>query len=162
MDKKTIKFMVYIASSIILLCGLFVIGDYFSLFGTKTNLKLVFAEVRFRTLDADTRGLVLDVGVRCFQKHNKNACTRRNSHRAGIVAAHVPVRRVIVSSFLFKKSEQIIKAADPKMHFMLLHQNYHNQTKTILLDDIYANKVNEYTIEMPPRKWEEQEEQTDE
>ncbi|MCZ6803816.1 MAG: hypothetical protein O7D86_07765 [Proteobacteria bacterium] len=94
MNNKYIKVIIYSISAITLICGLFVVADYFSLFGTKTDVKLDFVEARFRTLDADTGGVVLDIGVRCFQKNNKNACTRRDSHRVGIVSVHIPVRRV--------------------------------------------------------------------
>ena len=95
--------------------------------------------------------MVLNVGIRCFQKHNNNACTRRDSHRVGIVSVHIPVRRMIRSTLLFNKSENIIKTADPKIHIMLIHQNYRNPVKTLLLDDVYNNKVNEYDVKMKPR-----------
>lgn len=157
-SNKNLKIGIYALISVLFISGLFVVADYYSLFGTKTTLKLDFLEVRIRTIDAETGALVFDVGVRCFQKNTMDACTRRESHKAGIVAAHIPVRRVIVSSLLFKKSEEIIKAADPKMHIMLMHRNYYNPTKTILLEDVYSNKLVDYTVEMPPRKWEEQEE----
>lgn len=162
MNKKVIKQGITVVSTLLLLCGLFVTADYFSLFGTKTRVKLDFVEARFRTIDAETGDLVLDVGVRCFQKNNKNACTRRDSHRVGIVTVHVPVQRVTRSTLLFKKSEEMIKASDPEIHIMFIHQDYFNPTETLLLDDVYANKVNEYTVEMPPRKWAGQEEETNE
>jgi len=157
-NNKKFKIILFSILSAVLFVGLFVAADYYSLFGTKTNLKLDFVEVRIRTLDADTGGLVLDAGVRCFQKNNMNACTRRDSHRAGIVSAHIPVRREIVSTYLFRKSEEIIKTVVPEIHIMLIHQKYNNQTMTILLEDVYANKVKEYSVQMPPGKWVEQEE----
>ncbi len=162
MDTKIVKIIVIIAIAIAILAGSFVTADYFALFGTKKNLKLDFVEARFRTLDKETGALVFDVGVRCFQQNNMNACSRRDSHQAGVVSAHIPVRRLIESTLLFKKSEEIIKSADPELHVMLMHQNYYNPTKTILLDDIYSHKQIEYTVEMPPRKWEQPEEDEDE
>ncbi len=148
--------------AIIAIFGLFVIADYFALFGTEKTLKIEFVEVRLRTLNAETGSLVFDVGVRCFQKGNMNACTRRESHQAGVVAVHIPVRRVIESTLLFDKSEEIIRTADPKMQIMLLHQNYNNPIKAILLDEIYAHSGIEYTVAMPPRKWDAPEVETDE
>jgi len=152
-NTKSIKVVIYSISSVTLICGLFIVADYFTLFGTKIDVKLEFIEVRFRTLDADTGGLVLDVGVRCFKKNNKNACTRRDSHRLGIVSVHIPVRRVIKKSLLFEKSNELIKAKDPEIKIMLLHQNYNNQIKTMLLDEMYSNKVNEYIVKMKPLHW---------
>ena len=64
------------------------------------------------------------------------------------------MRRVIKKSVLFEKSEELIKAADPKIHIMFLHQNYHNPVETLLLDEVYSNKINEYTVNMKPRIWE--------
>ncbi len=154
--------MIYSILSVALICGLFIAADYYSLFGTRTNVKLDFVEARFRTLDADTGKLVLNVGVRCFQKNNMNACTRRDSHRAGIVSVHIPVRRIIKKSVLFEKSEELIKASDPEIHIMLFHQNYHNPTETLLLADIYSNKVNEITVNMKPRIWDDLGESDDE
>lgn len=166
MDKKIIKKVFYIISGLIIFIGLFVVADYFTLFGTNTNVKLDFVEARLRAIDAETDSLVMNVGVRCFQKNNSNACTRRESHQVGVVSVHIPVRRVIEKSLFFKRSEEIIKAADPKIHIMLLHKDYYNPTKTLLLDDVYENKINEYEVEMPPRDWgdaqQEQEEEANE
>ena len=163
MDKKKIKIFVTILASIIIVSGVFVTADYFAVFGTKTILKLDFVEARFRTINKDTGALVFEVGVRCFQRNNMDACTRRDSHQAGVVSAHIPVRRVIESTLLFEKSEDIIKSADPNLHVMLMHQNYNNPTKTILLEDIYSGKKMEYIVEMSPRYWDEPtEENTDE
>lgn len=153
MNNKKTKIFSSIIAGVVIVAGLFVTADYYGLFGIRTELKLNFVEARFRTLDKETGALVFDVGVRCFQKNNMDACTRRESHQAGVVAAHIPVRRVIKSTLFFKKSEEIIKSADPKLHVMLMHQNYNNPTKTILLDDIYTKKQTEYNVEMPPRKW---------
>ena len=71
---------------VVLICSALIIADYFALFGMDTKIKLDFVEARFKTIDAETGGLVLDVGVRCLQKNNDNACTRRESHRLGIGA----------------------------------------------------------------------------
>ena len=162
MDKKIIKKGIYTVLVLVVLGAIFVIADYFGLFGTRTRLKLDFVVANIRTIDAETGKLVFDVGVRCFQKRNNNACTRRDSHRAGIVSVHIPVRKVIRSTLLFDKSKEIIKSEDPKLHIMLIHQDYNNPTKTVMLDDIYQNKVNDYTVEMPPRKWEGMEDDIDE
>lgn len=133
--------------------GAFVTADYFAVFSVKQEVKLDFVEARFRTIDQDTKALVFEVGVRCFQKNNMNACTRRESHQAGVVSAHIPIYRVVERTLLFKKSEEIIKSADPKLQVMLLHKDYHNPVKTIVLEDIYTKREIEYTVEMPPRDW---------
>ena len=157
-----VKKVVYGVSAILALAVIFIIADYFALFGTSTKIKLDFVETNIRTIDAETGSLVFEVGVRCFQHKNDNACTRRESHRAGVVSVHIPVRRVIKKTLLFKKSEELIKAKDPKIHIMLIHQDYYNPTKTVLLDDIYTQKVIDYTVEMKPRQWDLPEGEADE
>lgn len=155
MHKKMIKIWVYCVSSVTLIASLFVIADYFSLFGTKLDVNLDFSEVRFRTLDADTGGLIMNVGVRCIQKQINNACTRKESHQVGVISVNIPVQRVIKKTILFKKAEEIVKTLDPKIHIMLIHQNYHNPRKTLLMEDLYSNKVTEYEINMTPKAWSE-------
>ena len=162
MNKKSVRLAIYIVSLLILVSGIFVTADYFSLFGTKLDVRLDFSEVRFRTLDADTGGVIMRVRVRCTQKHIENACTRRESHQVGVVSVHIPIQRVIKKTILFKKEEEIIKTLDPKIHIMLIPQNYPNQIQTLLMEDLYTNRVTEYVIKMSPRKWEEQEDNTNE
>jgi hypothetical protein len=158
MSNKIIKRVAYVVSFLIVVSGLFVTADYFSLFGTKLDVRLDFSEIRFRTLDADTGGIIMHVGVRCTQKHIENACTRRESHQVGVISVHIPVQRVIKKTILFDKAEEIVKTLDPKIHVMLIHQNYSNPIKTLLMEDLYSNRVTEYVIEMTPIKWEEKEE----
>ncbi|MCZ6803817.1 MAG: hypothetical protein O7D86_07770 [Proteobacteria bacterium] len=64
----------------------------------------------------------------------------------------------IKKTVLFQKSEELIKAKDPIMQIMFLHHNYHNPIETLLLDDVYSGKVNEYTVNMKPRIWEDTDE----
>jgi hypothetical protein len=150
MDKKALRPVVFIVSSLLVICGLFVTADYFAVFGTTVETKLDFAEVRFRTVDKESGNLIMNVGVRCFQKRNKNACTRRDSDQVGVVAVHIPVQRGIKKTVLFTKINEIYKSVDPKIHIMLIHQNYKNQMKTLLMEDVYSNKVSEQTVEMLP------------
>ncbi len=159
MNKKTIKLAVSVVSSILLILGAFVVADYFELFGTKVETKLEFSEVRFRTLDAETGGLIMGVGVRCFQKNNKNACTRRDSHQVGVVTVHIPVQRAIKKTILFKKEEGIFKATDPKIHIMFIHQDHHKSTETIIMENVYSNNLIEQTVKMQPIAWPEPEQE---
>lgn len=95
MNKKTIKLVVSIVSSLMLAIGTFVVADYFALFGTTIEKKLEFSEIRIRTMDKDTGAIIMHVGVRCFQKNNMNACTRKESHKVGVVSVNIPVQRGI-------------------------------------------------------------------
>jgi len=157
-----VRLLVYIVSLLMLISGLFIAADYFSLFGTKLDVRLDFSEVRFRTLDADTGGVVMNVGVRCTQKGIENACTRRESHQVGVVSVHIPVQRVIKKTFFFKKEEEIVKTLDPNIHIILIHHNHSILIKTLLMEDLYSNGVTEYVVKMSPAKREVLEENNNE
>lgn len=155
MDKKQIKIFSTIIAAVLIIGGALVTADYFELFGTKIEKRLSFAEIRFRTLDKETGGIVTDVGVRCFQKQNMNACTRKESHQMGVVSVNIPVQRAVKKTMLFKKAEEVYKSIDPKINIMLLHKDYHNPTVTLTMEDVYSNKLGEQTVGMPPRNWDE-------
>lgn len=125
-----------------------VAADYFTLFGSKTRVELAFTEARFKTTDKNNGNLIFNVGVRCFQKGNHNACTLRDSHQAGVVSVHFPYKRIIESSLLFTKNEKIEKAANPNVNIMFIHNDYYTITKKILLDDLFEDSGNEYRVEM--------------
>ena len=147
-SKRKIRFAISFLSTILLCVAVFVIADYFTLFGTSKRVELDFVEARFRTVEKNTGNLVFGAGVRCFQKHNNNACTLRDSHQAGVVSVNVPVKRIIESSLLFTQNETIEKSADPKIHMMFIHNSHMKETVTLLLEDIFANPGKEYQVEM--------------
>ncbi len=153
MDNKQIKIFATILTSVIIIAGAFITADYFELFGAKIEKRLSFSEIRFRTLDKESGAIVTDVGVRCFQKTNMNACTRKESHQFGVVSVNIPVQRAVKKTLLFKKAEEIYKSIDPKINIMLLHQNYYNPTVTLMMEDVYSNKISQQTVEMQPRVW---------
>ncbi len=154
MDKKKIKIFVTIIAAVLTIAAALVAADYFELFGSKIEKRLGFSEIRFRTLDKETGGIVTNVGVRCFQKQNMNACTRKESHQLGVVSVNIPIQRAVKKTLLFKKAEEIYKSIDPKVHVMLIHQNYYKQTVTLIMEDVYSNVVGEQTVEMSPIEWE--------
>ena len=147
------KKIYYSIFAVIVLSALFVLADYFALFGTKTNIKLDFAEGTFRTVDAETGDLVLQVIVRCIQKHNNKACTQRETNKANIVSVHLPMKRIVTESLLFKQSEKTEKPADPNIQIKFIHPNYGLPFVKFKVDDFYAGKLNEYVIKMNRIDW---------
>lgn len=141
--------VVNIVSTVLMCIAVFVIADYFALFGTSKHVELDFVEARFRTVEKDTGALIFGAGVRCFQKRNNNACTRRDSHQAGVLSVNVPFKRIIESSLLFVQNETFEKPADPKIHMMFIHNSHMKATKTLFLEDMFANPGKEYQVEMP-------------
>lgn len=147
-SKHKIRLTINFVSTLLLCVAVFVIADYFALFGTSKRVELDFVEARFRTIEKNTGALIFGAGVRCFQKKNNNACTRRDSHQAGVVSVNVPFKRIIESSFLFIQNETFEKPADPKIHMMFIHNSHMKATKTLLLEEMFANPGKEYQVEM--------------
>ena len=158
-NNKKLKYIVTGACSIILIAGLFVAVDYFSLFGSKIEKRLSFAEIRFRTLDKESGNIVMNAGVRCFQKTNMNSCTLKDSHQVGVVSVNVPIQKAVKKTLLFKKAEEIYKSINPEINIMIIHSDYHNRTIKIKMEELYSSSIIEKTIEMTPRDWGKSEEE---
>lgn len=147
MNKK-IKIIIGVVIFILLSSISFVAADYSELFGYKVEKRLSFAEIRFRTVDKETGGVIMNAGVRCFQQTNNNSCTLKESHQLGVVSVNVPVQKAVKKTILFKKAEEIYKSIDPEINIMIIHNNYYKQTVKMKMEDIYANSVIEKTLEM--------------
>ena len=121
----------------------FVIGDYFVLFGTHVVNRYEFLEMNFKPVDGETGSPVLDVHVRCFQKNNHNACTERDSHKTGILLINIPVTKQVTKSILFQQDTRIQDALDPKLHIMFIHNDYANPVETYQIAELplFANDL---------------------
>lgn len=128
---------------------LFVIADYFSLFGIKEKEKFDLVELNFVTIDEETGAPVNDVKARCFQKNNNNACTQREGVGINSVSINIPVQKIYTHSILFEKNARIKKTADPKVHIMFIHKDYANPVETVFVDELPALKERKITIKMP-------------
>lgn len=147
--KTSITVIIFLFVTIIL----FVSADYFELFGSTIEKRLSFAEVRFRTLDKETGKIIMNAGVRCFQRTNMNSCTLKDSHQVGIVSVNVPIQKAVKKTLLFKKAEEIYKSIDPDINIMIIHSDYHNPIVKMKMEELYSNSVIEKTIEMSPKDW---------
>ena len=128
---------------------LFVIADYFSLFGVKETEKYDLAELNFITIDEETGAPVSDVKVRCFQKKNNNACTQRETVGVNTVSINIPVQKIQTHSILFEKDVRVKKTADPKVHVMFIHKDYANPVETVFVDELLDLNERKITIKMP-------------
>jgi len=135
----------------------FFTADYFELLGSKIEKRLSFTEIRFRTLDKETGGVIMNAGVRCFQKNTNNACTLKKSHQVGVISVNVPIQKAVKKTLFFEKAEEIYKSIDPNINIMIIHNNYYKQTVTLAMEKLYANSIIEKTIEMEAVKSDEQE-----
>ena len=147
MNKK-VKIIILIVAFILLASASFVAADYYEAFGFKVEKRLSFSEIRFRTLDKETGGVILDAGVRCFQKTNNNSCTLKDSHQVGVVSVNVPIQKAVKKTLLFKKAEEIYKSIDPNINIMIIHNDYYKETVQMKMEDLYVNSVIEKTIKL--------------
>jgi hypothetical protein len=129
-----------------------VITDYFSLLGITQQEKLGFVEARFKTVDAENGMPVLNVYIRCFQKKNNNACTQRDSYKAGVVSIKIPVRRIVSHSLFFNQGETFMETKDPELHIMFIHPDYDNPVESFRTIDLFNNPGQQYLVKMPPEK----------
>lgn len=147
MNKK-VKIVIITTTFFLMLSGSFVAADYHEAFGFNVEKRLSFAEIRFRTLDKETGGVIMNAGVRCFKKNTMNACTLKDSHQVGVVSVNVPIQKAVKKTLLFKKAEEIYKSIDPNINIMIIHNDYYKQTVTMAMEELYTNSVIEKTIAM--------------
>ena len=114
-----------------------VAADYFALFGTRVTQKADFIELHFNTIDEEQGFKVTGVKIRCFRKGTNDACTQRESGKAGVVSINVPVRLKIVKSWLFEQEVTILAPDDPKLHVMFIHNDYAHTVETIFYDEFF-------------------------
>lgn len=126
----------YVAGVIAGLLVALVIADYFAVFGTRTKSRFDFYELTFKPVDEETGAPVVDVHVRCFQKSNENACTLKNSGKAGILSVNIPVTKIITRTWLFEKVVSIQQTRDPKVHIMFIHHDYARPVETVLIQSL--------------------------
>ena len=138
-----------IICGVILLAVVFLISDYLALFGTRVENKYDFVEIFLDPVDRETGAPIMDVHVRCFQTNNNNACTEKKHNQPGIIAVNIPVTRVINRTLFFRKNESIQKTLDPKIHIMLIHQNYANPVETVMIDELDELHGKKIKVVMP-------------
>lgn len=141
--------MFIVTVSLLLIAAIFVLADYFSVFGTRKVEKLDFVELNFRMIDEKRGTPVINVHVRCFQMHNNNACTQRDAHKIGYVRVAIPVVKIFDKTMLFNKGYTIQKTSDPKVHIMFIHNQYANPVETFLIPDLEKIKDQVFTVAMP-------------
>ena len=130
---------------------IFVVGDYFSLFGVTRLARLDYIQVNFKPVDQDTGAPVVDTHARCFQKKNRNACSEVDSGKVGILALKIPVHRIITRSLLFEQGMEMVETADPKLHIMFIHHNYANPVETFMTADLPRLAGKQVKILMPKK-----------
>ena len=125
------------------------IADYFALLGTRVKNKSDFINMTFKPVDEETGAPVIDVHVRCFQMNNRNACSERESGKAGILVISIPVTKIVESTWLFQKNVSYQETSDPKLHIMFIHYDYANPVETFVIKDLPALSGKVITIPMP-------------
>lgn len=127
----------YIIMGIIVLFALVIlVADYYELFGTRVSNKYDFIDLTFKPVDEETGAPVFNVHLRCFQMHNHNACSEVDNSKTGYLTAKIPVTKIITKTFFFQKDIHYQETADPKLHIMLIHNEYANPVETFDIKDL--------------------------
>lgn len=143
--------MFFLVSAICGVAGLFVLGDYFSLFGLKKYLLLDFIDASFRIEEQATGVPVGGVRIKCFQQGNENACTQKDGRSRGLVIARVPIQKIVWESLLFRNKEDLVPPRDPQLHIMFIHYDYDNPVESFAVAEIYREPPTEYLVKMERR-----------
>ena len=125
-----------IISGVFLFLLLFIIADYYELFGTRIENKYEFIEITFKPVDEETGAPVFDVHLRCFQMHNNNACSEINGRKSGYLTAKIPLTKIITRTLFFQKDIHYQETADPNLHIMFIHNEYANPVETFDIKDM--------------------------
>ena len=142
------KIIILISILLIIVTGI-VTADYFGLFGTRVVQKADFIELHFNTIDEEQGFKLTDVKIRCFRKGTNDACTQRDSGKAGVVSINIPVRLKIVKSWLFEQETSIIPPDDPKLHIMFIHNDYSHTVETLFYDEFFQLAQKYLVVPMP-------------
>lgn len=137
--------------TLLIVCSLvvvFIVCDYFALFGLKKYLVLDFIELSFVTRDQDTGAPVVGVRVRCFQKGNDNACTKKKSKSTATLLIRVPVQNIVWHSLLFKNKVERLEPQNSKLHIMFIHPDYTNPIESIVLAEIVQKPLLQHPVTM--------------
>ena len=127
---------------------MFIVADYFALFGVENKKVLDFSVLHIKTVDKDTGAPVFSAHVTCYRHRNHDICQERENKNKNVVSAYFPFHKTQKNTFLFTKSEEIPKAADPNFKIMIIHNDYYKETEDFNMNDIYTSSGKEITIKM--------------
>lgn len=144
MKKPAIIFAILAAISTLL-----VAGDYFSIFGSKSEEKIDLIPLHFLAVDEVTGAPVSGVHVRCFQADNNNACAERGGDAPGQVSISIPVITIVTRSYLFAQNTSLRETRDPRLRVMFVHPDYANPVETFQVSELPALATRQLTITMP-------------
>ncbi len=133
------------------LLGAVVVADFFGLVGVKQDIEVMLFEVRFKIVDADTGGLIVNARAKCTRRGSDNACTNRDSRAAGVIAINIPARYAVEKTRLFEKNRALIPPSDPNIHVFFIHNDYYHSNRTFKLADIFNAAGREIVIKMAPK-----------
>lgn len=134
---------------VLVLGGVFVMADYFGLFGLRERTTADFFSFRVQTVDADTGQRIDGVVVRCFQHGRQNVCTQTGTGRYGEMNVMLPLQKVVLESLLFRRSEVFVLPDDTGLRAMYIHPDYQRLTEFYRIDELVEQpgRVHEVTMQ---------------
>jgi len=149
------KKIIIITGALFFLTVLLITADYYALFGTTEESKVVLQEVEFRLIDDVTNSPVIDARIRCFQKGRKNdVCFQRNSGKIGVVSIKIPRTQIITKSLFFEQSHRYTTTGSTDLNVMIMHLNYVNEVINYNADEIFGDEGKIHEVTMSMQHWE--------
>lgn len=133
---------------VLVLGGMFVMADYFGLFGLRERTTADFFSFRVQTVDADTGQRIGGVVVRCFQHGRQNVCTQTDTGRYGELNVMLPLQKVTLESLLFRRSEVFVLPEDTEVRTMYIHPDYQRVTEFYRIDELIEQPGRVHAVAM--------------
>ena len=144
--KKTIVY----TGIVTLVVAVFMVADYFGLFGVYERTNTEFVEFSVRTVDAETGRPVSNVKVRCFQYTSNNACGQPPTKQRGVVRISLLVEKHVLKTLLFKKKVWYTPVNEDELRVMFIHTEYQKPVKRYNIPELMQHPEQTFTVEMSP------------
>ena len=137
-----------IVIAIIVAAILFVVGDWFGLYGTKLKQLPDFVHIIFVTRDADTGEPVEETHVVCSRPMSRSVCSERLTGIPGQTEVTFGVFREELASFLFTKEQGFSLGSDGEMTMSFIHPNYERHIMVVDQDTIGNRRNQKITVDL--------------
>lgn len=133
---------------LIALGSVFVVVDYFGLFGLRERTTTDFFSFRVQTMDADTGQRIDGVIVRCFQRARQNVCTQTATGRYGEFNVMLPMEKVVLESWLFQHSAVFVIPDDSEIRAMYIHPDFQRLTMHYDIAELVEQPARVHAVNM--------------
>lgn len=144
------KRLLTIMLAVVIALAIFVVADYFGVFGIEEHAMTDFVEIRVKTIDAETGRVIPDVKVTCFQFNTQHACGQPPSRERGVVRIHLLVEKHVRESLLFTHGVRYTPVLEKELRIMYIHGDYEKPVKRYNIPELIKSGKRSFRVEMTP------------